>query len=128
MGSQPLLSGSERSNFAEVERFHVIVTFGTSSVATVQTRGVVSFVRDNAGEYTLTLPRQYRQLVSVHGSWYRPSGATLQLDVDSSALTTAGTLDLESRVAAGTATDPSGSDILYLTVEVSNHPFNDATV
>lgn len=125
---QPLLSGKVTSNFVDVDEYHVIVTFGSSAVATVQTREVSSFSRDNAGEYTLTLPRIYRQLVSVHGAWYRPTGATLQLDVDSSSLSTDGSLDLETRVAAGTATDPTAGDILYLTVKVSNHPFNDATI
>lgn len=125
---QPLLSGGGGSNFADVDTFYVVVTFGSSAVSTVQTREVTSFARDNAGAYTLTLARPYRQLVSVVGSWYRPAGACLHVNVDSSALTTAGTLDLETRIDDGTATDPTDGDILYLEVKVSNHPFNDATV
>lgn len=125
---EPLLSGKEVSNFTGVQVFYALVTFGSSAVSSVQTREIVSFARDNAGEYTLTLPRNYRTLVGVEASWIRPSGATLQVDVDSSALTTAGTLDIETRVAAGTATDPSSGDVLMLAVKVSNDPFNDATV
>lgn len=125
---QPLLSGKEESNFTGIQKFNVIVTFGSTSVSTVQTRDVVSFARDNAGEYTLTLPRNYRTLVGIRSTWHRPVGATLQVDVDSSAITTAGTLDLETRVAAGTATDPTDGDVLMLEVSVSNDPFNDATV
>lgn len=124
----PLLSGKETSNFTGVDKFHAIVTFGSSAVSTVQTREVASFVRNSAGNYTVTLPRIYRTLVGVRGCWVRASGATLQLDVDTSTVDTDGKLVLESRVAAGTATDPSSGDKLLLEVLVSNDPFNDATV
>lgn len=124
----PLLSGKETTNFTGVDVFHAVVTFGSSSVSSVQTREVVSIARNSAGQYTVTLPRIYRTLVGVRGSWIRPSGATLQLDVDASTVDSDGKLILESRVAAGTATDPTSGDKLLLEIKVSNDPFNDATV
>ena len=125
---QPLLSGKESANFVDVQKLHVIVTFGTTSVTSVQTREVKSFTRNAAGQYIVTLPRNYRTLVGIRGSWFRPAGATLQVDVDASTVTTDGKFTIESRVAAGTATDPATGDKLMLEILVSTHPFNDATV
>jgi len=125
---QPLLSGSEASNFANVHKLHVLVRFGATSVSKVQTREVKSFVRTGAGAYTVTLPRKYRTLIGIRGSWVRPAGATLQADVDADNVASAGTLVIESRVAAGTATDPSDGDVLMLEILVSSDPFNDLTV
>jgi hypothetical protein len=125
---QPLLSGQEASNFTGVQKFHVVVTFGNTVVSTVQTREVRSFVRTTAGTYTVTLPRNYRTLVGIRTSWFRPAGATLQADVDASTITADGKFVIETRVAAGTATDPTTGDKLMLEILVSNDPFNDATV
>lgn len=125
---EPLLSGKETTNFVGVQKLTVIVTFGSTSVSAVQTREIKSFVRNSAGNYTVTLPRIYRTLVGIRGSWVRSTGATLQADVKTNNVSTAGTLVLESRVAAGTATDPTSGDKLMLEILVANEPFNDATV
>ena len=37
---EPLLSGQSASNWTEIKRFYCFVTFGASSVSTVQTHGV----------------------------------------------------------------------------------------
>ncbi|MER3466189.1 MAG: hypothetical protein C4340_03230 [Armatimonadota bacterium] len=124
----PLLSGQEVSNFIGVQKLHVLVTFGNTSVAKVQTRSVQSFTRTAPGTYTVTLQRAYRTLVGIRGSWVRPSGATLQADVTADNVAVDGTLVLTTRVSSGAATDPSNGDKLMLEILVSCEPFNDTQV
>lgn len=124
----PLLSGVDNSNFTGVSVFRAIVTLGASDVSTVQTRDITSITRTTNGTYKITLPRIYRTLVGFHvglidaaGAVYFPVVATNSVDSD-------GTLTFEMRTEAGTATDVDNGSKMLVRVEVSNDPFNDATV
>lgn len=124
----PLLSGQKKSNWTGVEEFHAFLSFGASSLSTVQTREIVSIVRNSAGNYTVTLPRFYRQLVEVRFMLIDASGALIFPVVSNNSVDTAGTLVLELRTEAGTATDPDNGSKGMLVVCVSNDPFNDNTI
>jgi hypothetical protein len=128
MSGQPLLSGEIETNWIGVKRFYCFVTFGSSAVSTVQTREIVSFVRNSAGNYTVTFPRYYRQLCSVGATLIDASGAVIFPVVATNSIDTAGTIVMEMRTETGTATDvDSGSKVMFV-FEVSNEPFNDNTI
>lgn len=124
---QPLLSGQSVTNFVGVQSFYAILTFGSSALSTVQTREL-SVARNSAGNYTVTLPRIYRTLVHVSAIQVDGAGGVLLPVVDTDSVATDGTLVLELRTEAGTATDPDDTTKLLLRVDVANDPFNDNTV
>lgn len=125
---EPLLSGEDAHNWTGVKEFHAFLSFGSSALSTVQTREITSIVRNSAGNYTITLPRIYRQLVEVRFMLIDASGALIFPVVATNSVDTAGTLVLELRAEAGTATDPDNGSKGMLVVAVSNDPFNDNTI
>lgn len=72
-------------------------------------------IRTAAGQYTLTLDRQWRSLIGFRGT-VKPIGAGAVLfPVIASGDGVASTaIVIETRLAAGTATDPANGDIVYL--------------
>lgn len=125
---EPLLSGVDASNWTGVKEFHAFLSFGSSVLSTVQTREISSIARNSAGNYTITLPRIYRQLVEVRFMLIDASGALIFPVVSSNTMSTDGKVILELRSEAGTATDPDNGSKGMLVVAVSNDPFNDATI
>lgn len=128
MASEPLLSGVGAKNWTGVKEFHAFLSFGSSVLSTVQTRELVSVARNSPGNYTVTLPRIYRQLVEVRFGLIDAAGAVIFPVVRTNSVDTAGTLVLELVTETGTATDPDNGSKGMLVVAVSNDPFNDATV
>jgi hypothetical protein len=125
---EPLLSGEVAKNWTGVKEFHAFLSFGSSVLSTVQTREIVSIVRNSAGNYTVTLPRIYRQLVEVRFSLIDAAGALIFPVVRTNSVDSAGTLVFELCTETGTATDPDSGSKGMLVVAVSNDPFNDATI
>lgn len=125
----PLLSGDAgAANWTGLETFHAKLTFGSSALSTVQTRGITSIVRNSAGKYTVTLPRVYRLLVEVRWMAIDAAGGVLLPVVDTDSVDSDGTLVFELRTEAGTATDPDDTTEGLLAIVVSNETFNDATI
>lgn len=125
---EPLISGKTSSNWTGVVEYHAILSFGSSALSTVQTREVRSIARNTAGNYTITLPRNYRTLVEVRFMLIDASGGLIFPVVSSNTVATDGKLVLELRTEAGSATDPDNGSKGMLVVAVSNDPFNDATI
>jgi hypothetical protein len=126
---QPMLSGDGgESNWTELKTFYMKVTFGSGAVSSVQTREITSFTRSTNGTYLITLPRWYRTLVEVRCTLVDASGAVYFPVVATDSVATAGTLVLETRTEAGTATDIDSGSKLMIAVVVTNDPFNDATI
>jgi len=125
---EPLLSGEVATNWTGVKRFYAFLSFGSSVLSTVQTRDITSIVRNSAGNYTVTLPRIYRQLCFVGLTLIDASGALIFPVVSSNTVATDGKLIVEMRAEAGTATDPDNGSKGMLIVDVANDPFNDNTI
>lgn len=124
MATYPMLH-TERTNAQDKHNLAIQVTFGSSAVASYKGQAL-AFERNSAGNYDLTLPMPYLKVLSLEQGWKRASGAILQARlVDVSAIGTTGVLVLETVVNAGTATDPSNGDVLYLTVGVTQDPLNE---
>jgi hypothetical protein len=124
---QPLISGQKVVNWVDLTEFMAKLNFGSAVLTSVQTREC-TVARNSAGNYTVTLPRAYRLLADFKLSFMIVTGAVLFPVVVSSTITTAGKFIFEIRTEAGTATDPADGSVGFLTVAVSNNPFNDATV
>jgi len=124
----PLLSGGKTlTNWVELQKFYAKLTFGASSVTSVQTRDL-AVSRVSAGKYQVTLPTTYRMLCDFSATLVDPVGAVVFAVVQSETVATDGKLVFELRTEAGTATDPDSGSQLLLSVTVSDHPMNDATV
>lgn len=96
----------------------IALTIGNSGVvASAKGQGLADLApyRSAQGQYTINLLRQYRGgLVGFRSGMKRAAGATLQADIASGDGSASTTLVVETRVAAGTATDPANGDVLYL--------------
>lgn len=124
---EPLLSGQDVSNMTGVQVFRAVILFGSSVITSYKGRNL-TFARNSAGNYTVTLPRIYRLLVGAAFSFIDASGAVLFGVVTTDSVATDGTFIFEVRTEAGTATDPVSGDKLICKFEVTNDPFNDLTV
>lgn len=119
-----VLAGSEK-NFFGVDEYLVPITFGASSVASYLGGCNVTVVRNSAGNYTITLPQTYRKLLHFNFGFQDASGAILFAVVVSHTLDTDGKIIVETRTEAGTATDPTSGDLLFLCFKVSSDIGND---
>lgn len=71
------------------------------------------------GSYTITLDRPTFGLVGFKAAWKRATAtAPLQLDLLTDNSATTGILIFESKVAAGTLTNPASGDVLYLDLTI----------
>lgn len=100
-------------------RMNIALTIGASgAVSSFKGAGLADAsppVRASAGTYTITLDRQYAGgLVGFGGGFKRAAGATLQPTITSGDGSSSAVLTVQTQVAAGTATDPSSGDVVYL--------------
>lgn len=128
---EPSLVPAGRTNVYGEQRFHVTLNFG-SSVLTSYDGKDLDAERNSQGKYTLYLPRTYRKRVGVKFNWGKcAAGAVLMPVVLTDAVATAnattggGTLVIETRTEAGTATDPASGDELDIEIIVANDVLND---
>lgn len=110
--------------------FHLEVTFGSSAIASAHGKDLQ--VEDTAdGKLTVTFPRTYRRLTGFRHGWlkcqagavYFPVILTNSIDTDGGA--GGGTIVVETRTEAGTATAPASGDILSLEFDVALDSLND---
>ncbi len=125
-----LFPSQGRSNVPGKQTFHLEITYGAGAPASAWGKDLA--VADTAtGKITVTFPRTYRKLTGFRWGW-KTCGAAAVLTpvVLTNSIATAsssggGTLVIETRVAAGTATDPTSGDVLALEFDVSLDALND---
>ncbi len=123
---EPALALPARSNVYDLHEYVAVLTFGSSVLTSYWGKDFTSLARNSAGNYTLTLPRTYARLYKFSGTFQDASGAVLFVVLVTDTLTTDGKLVFEIRTEAGTATDPTDGDRLFLEVGVSYNVLNDA--
>lgn len=84
--------------------------------------GIVSVTRNSAGNYTVVLNRSYVGLYGIRGgvkqaSYSATAAREVQLITDDVANNTTPSFTFTTVNSAGTATDMSSTDVLYLTAE-----------
>lgn len=121
MAYEPDLFPSQgRSNVAAKQTFHTQVTYGSSAVASYWSKHL-TVADTSAGKMTLTFPRSYGKLVGFRWGWVKcAAGAVLFPVILTNSIDTDGTVIVETRTEAGTATDPASGDVLSLEFDVSN--------
>lgn len=112
------------SNQPGKQTFHLEVTYGSSAIASAKGRFLA--VEDTAaGKMTVTFPRTYRRLTGFRWGWSSlAAGAVyfpvvLTNDIDTASASGGGSLVIETRTEAGTATDPASGDKLLLEFDVT---------
>lgn len=120
-----LFPSQGRSNVPGKQTFHVKVTYGSSAVTSY--KGKYMAVADTStGKMTITFPRPYRELVNFKWGWLScAAGAVLFPVILTNNIATDGTVIVETRTEAGTATDPASGDVLALSFDVSLDVLND---
>ncbi len=125
MGLDPALCAEGMLNAYDVKEFFVNPTFGAASITTYFGGCQVTIVRNFAGNYTVTLPKNYRTLLHFTWGFQIASGTVLDMVLASETLATDGKMVFESRVSAGTATDPAAGSKAFLRIAVSSDTLND---
>lgn len=123
MSYQPDMPGTTRTNVFTEHEYKVRATFGSSVVTSYRGKDV-TFVRNSAGNYTVTLPQTYEELTDFDMGFLQASGAILQGCVVSHTLSTNGQLIIEVRNASGTATDPATGSVGFMDICVSQDVLN----
>jgi len=106
----------------EVKILHAKVAIGASGAPTLDTDlsvGVASVVRDSAGVYVVTLDDKYNALLHVDVMQVAASAEDLTFQVESEAVATAKTVQIQAKAAA-VETDPSDGSVLLLRLELKN--------
>lgn len=106
----------------EVKILHAKVAIGASGAPTLDTDlsvGVASVVRDSAGVYVVTLDDKYNALLHVDVMQVAASAEDLTFQVESEAVATAKTVQIQCKAAA-VETDPSDGSVLLLRLELKN--------
>ncbi len=126
MAYEPDLFPSQgRSNVAGKQTFRVKVTYGSSAITSYKGKHL-TVADTSAGKMTITFPRPYRELVNFRAGWLAcAAGAVYFPVILTNNIATDGTVIVETRTEAGTATDPASGDILSLEFDVSLDVVND---
>jgi hypothetical protein len=122
---EPALALPPRTNVYDMQEFCVVPLFGASVVTSYFGKDV-TFARNSAGNFTLTLPRPYGRIYKFNWGFQDASGAILFCVITSETVATDGKIIFETRTEAGTATDPTSGDKLFLEIGVSYNALNDA--
>ena len=126
---EPALSPPGRTNVPGETSLKCTLVFGSAALSSVKGLNL-SVARNSAGNYTVTFPRTYRYLTGFRWGWTKlAAGAVYYPVVKTDAVATAtdgcGTLVLETRTEAGTATDPASGDELFVEFLVTLDALND---
>ncbi len=113
------------SNVPGKQTFHVQVTYGSGDPASAW-GAYMAVGNTSTGKLTFTFPRTYRKLVGFRAKYLKcQAGAVLfpvvlTNAIDTASATGGGTVIVETRTEAGTATDPASGDIIAFEFDVSN--------
>lgn len=125
---EPLLCPEAMTNAYGAHEYFVRLTLGASVVSSYFGGCQVTVTRNSAGNYTITFPKAYRTLLDFSWGFQDASGAILFAVITSETLDTTGQIIVEARTEAGTATDPTAADKLFLRFVVSSDMLNDKFV
>jgi hypothetical protein len=122
---EPALFATQgRSNVPGTQTFCLELTYGSSAIASA--KGAYLAVEDTAaGKMTVTFPRTYRRLTGFRWGWKKFAAGAVYFPVvltdgiDTASASGGGTLIIETRTEAGTATDPASGDQLLLEFDVT---------
>jgi hypothetical protein len=119
-----------RTNVQAAETFYLKVVYGSAAIASAQGKDLQ--LADTAtGKMTVTFPRTYRELLGFSWGWASCAAGAVYFpviltdDLDTASSSGGGTLVIETRTEAGTATDPASGDVLILRFDVSLDVTND---
>lgn len=119
-----------RTNVPGVHTFHLELTYGSSAIASAKGRYLT--VEDTAaGKATVGFPRTYRRLTGFRWGWKSLAAGAVYFPViltdgiDTASASGGGTLIIETRTEAGTATDPVSGDKLLLEFDVTYDVLDD---
>lgn len=126
---EPALFPSQgRCNVANKHTYRVEVTYGASAVTSYRGREI-TLADTSAGKMTITFPRTYRSIEGFRWGWTScAAGAVLFPVILTDDVDDTGTVIVETRTEAGTATDPASGDKLILEFDLSYDILNDAPV
>ena len=92
---------------------------GTGAVSAISGYGISTVVRNNAGDYTITLDRKYKKLLELSGTVVQATAQGLVYSVKTDSVASAGTINIITSVGS-TATDPSSGSVLRLRICVAD--------
>lgn len=122
---EPALFPPGKQNVPGKQTFTLEVTYGASAPASAWGYGIKAVADTATGKITVHFSRTYRKLTGFRWGWKScAAGAVYFPVVLTDAINTAGsndggTLVIETRTEAGTATDPASGDVLSLEFDVS---------
>lgn len=122
--SEPILVSDAQTNVYGKIDYSLAVTFGTTSVSATNGKDLL-FVRNSAGNYTLTFPTNYNRIHEFGLGFLKASGTILQGCIASQTIQTNGQVVIEIRNSSGTATDPANGDQCFINCAVSKDTLND---
>lgn len=128
MSTEPILCPEAMTNAYGAHDYFVRITAGSAAVSSYFGGCQVTVLRNSAGNFTITFPKYYRTLLSFTWGMQDASGAILFAVITSETLDTAGAIVVETRTEAGTATDLTSGDKLWLRFAVSSDYMNDKFV
>lgn len=120
-----------RCNVLAKETFHLRVIYGSAAVSSAEGFGGIAVADTATGKMTITFPRTYRKLMGFRWGWGKcAAGAVLFPVILTDTVATdngsgQGTVVVETRTEAGTATDPASGDELLLEFDVTLDVTND---
>lgn len=119
MSEPDLFPSQGRSNVPGRMTFFLEVTYGSAAIASAKGKDLA--LADTAtGKMTVSLPRTYRRLTGFRWGWKScAAGAVYFPVILTNSIDTDGTLVIETRTEAGTATDPAEGDVLGLEFDVT---------
>ena len=92
------------------------ITIGASgAVSSVAGKGGFTVAKNTTGVYDITNPHKFTSVRYLDGSVQRATGATLHPRLEAT-YTPSTTLQFKTVVSAGTATEPSSGDIVYVRI------------
>lgn len=102
---------------------HVKIPIGASgATGTIVGYGVTAVAKNTTGVYDITLDRGYAKLISFDGSCIAASGALNHPVLKADYTAGSATLQFQTCVQAGTATEPASGDIILLDICFSEGP------
>ena len=119
---EPDLFPKGRTNVPGEQTFKLRVIYGSAALASAWGKDL-ALADTSTGKMTVTFPRTYRKLTGFRWGWGKcAAGAVYTPVILTDAInagTNGGTLVIETRTEAGTATDPASGDELLLEFDVS---------
>lgn len=104
--------------FAEIE-------FAAGGIPTLlRGKGIADVVRVGTGDFQINLQDTYQRVLGISATWKQPGGIpfapSVVLAIDGSAGPASGQVEIYTYDFSSTIADPNGTDVLLLTITLSN--------